>query len=363
MGAELALAASARDWPDSLHRFLVDHGGARVRSRVMGADQALVDQFDVLIIDDICSFLSPRLVRSLRAQGKEVIGVFDPVDGSDAKRHLLECGISDVIELDASPEEFVALVAATVIHRTPLESFASDGPLAHLIGVFGCRGSGVTEVAVAISARLAVGAGTVLVDLDLDRPALAQRLDLPTHPNLLSAVDYAHHEEDRVADSFHRVGSLTVVTGVPPTLEAGRVSTSELAAFVQDLRAGPVTFVVIDAGEDPSVLDLDSFDLLIAVGEASPVGLTRLVSDVTALSRREIGGSLLTVVNRAPVRSRRSDEVRREVRRVVGDVRVVLIPFDRHVERAAWDGRPVDRGRLGRAGGRLADLLAEGVSA
>ena len=103
MGPQLALAASARDCPDRLHRFLMDHGGGRVRSRVMGPEQAMADDFDVILIDDICSFLTPRLVVRLRDSGKEVVGVFSPADGPDAKRRLLECGITDVIESDAPP--------------------------------------------------------------------------------------------------------------------------------------------------------------------------------------------------------------------------------------------------------------------
>lgn len=35
---ELALAMSARNWADELHRFLADHGGARVRVTAMGPE-------------------------------------------------------------------------------------------------------------------------------------------------------------------------------------------------------------------------------------------------------------------------------------------------------------------------------------
>jgi hypothetical protein len=67
----------------------------------MGPEQAMADQFDVLLIDDVCSFLTPRLVRGLRDRGREVVGVYSPADAPDAKRHLLESGITDVIESNA----------------------------------------------------------------------------------------------------------------------------------------------------------------------------------------------------------------------------------------------------------------------
>ena len=116
-GPELALAASARAWPDRLHRFLIDHGGGRVRTRIMSLEQAVNDQYEVLFVDDVCSFLTPRLVRSVRELGREIVGVYDPVDADDAKRHLLECGITDVIEEGAAPVEFLALAEATLLHR------------------------------------------------------------------------------------------------------------------------------------------------------------------------------------------------------------------------------------------------------
>ncbi|HUP17291.1 MAG TPA: hypothetical protein VM848_14720, partial [Acidimicrobiia bacterium] len=65
MGPDIALAASAREWPDRLHRFLLDHGGGRIVDRVMTPDQASDAGFDVLLIDDVCSFLTPRLVTML----------------------------------------------------------------------------------------------------------------------------------------------------------------------------------------------------------------------------------------------------------------------------------------------------------
>ena len=72
---DIALAASARNWPDQLHRFVLDHGGGRIVDRVMGPDQAAETPFDILVIDDVCSFLTPRLVDVVKSRGSEVLGV------------------------------------------------------------------------------------------------------------------------------------------------------------------------------------------------------------------------------------------------------------------------------------------------
>ena len=120
MTPDIALAASAREWPDRLHRHLLEHGGGRVVARVMGPEQTVEATFDALLIDDVCSFLTPRLVSVIKKSGAEVVGVFSPTDGSDAKRRLLECGISDVIETDAAPEEYLEKVMAALAHRVPV---------------------------------------------------------------------------------------------------------------------------------------------------------------------------------------------------------------------------------------------------
>ena len=81
-GPELALAASAGPGrtpsPTSIDRVEV------VRTRVMGLEQAVGDEYEVLLIDDVCSFLTPRLVRNVREMGREIVGVYDPVDAHDA---------------------------------------------------------------------------------------------------------------------------------------------------------------------------------------------------------------------------------------------------------------------------------------
>ena len=100
---EIALAVSTREWTEHLHRFVVDRGGARVRLYVMRPEDAFSESFDVLLIDDICSFLSPHLVKKLRERGRHVVGVFNPDDFPDGRDRLRSCDVTEVIEADASP--------------------------------------------------------------------------------------------------------------------------------------------------------------------------------------------------------------------------------------------------------------------
>jgi MinD-like ATPase involved in chromosome partitioning or flagellar assembly len=325
----------------------------------MGPDQALADEFAILIIDDVCSFLSPRLVRRLRLQGKEVVGVFDPLDGPDAKRRLLECGISDVIEADASPDEFLTLVAATVEHRVELDPERDTNRTAQSIGVVGTPGSGVTEIAVALATDLSSRHDTVLVDLDLERSSIAQRLDLPLHPNLRTAIDYVHHNRDRLNDAMHALGSLSIVTGLPtPGKGVSQLSLSEIRALVDDLAKDESSFIVLDLGEGFDLLGPELPNIIVVVDGSSPVGMTRLIRNVAEAVRRSSGSELLAVVNNAPRSSRRTDEIRQELASALGDLPLTMIRADPRVESAAWNGQTLTKGSFARSTRRIGRILS-----
>ncbi|MDP9494550.1 MAG: hypothetical protein M3P87_04850 [Actinomycetota bacterium] len=364
MGPELALAASARDWPDRVHRFLLDHGGGRVIARVMGPEQAAHDDYDILLIDDVCSFLTPRLVQRLREIGREVVGVYSPDDGPDAKRRLLECGITDVIEADATAEEFVASAAAILAHRPQAHLAPHRTSPTFRIGVLGSgAGTGVTEVAIALSSHLAKKRSTVLIDLNQSWPAIAQRLDLPLHPNLRTAVDLAHYSPERLHEAIHQSGDLAVVAGLANPGAGSEVSGHELRSLVEDLGTHRFGFVVADLGPVGGEITpgLHDFGMLVVVGAANPVGMTRLVKTV----QRLISGphpEILIVVNRVGG-THLGSEIRSELRRTVSGTSFVLLPNDSRVEGAAWNGVVVDRGHFHKAMKDVAGLLDEAIPA
>ncbi len=365
MGPELALAASTRDWPDRVHRFLLDHGGGRVIARVMGPEQAVHDDYDILLIDDVCSFLTPRLVQRLREVGREVVGVYSPDDGPDAKRRLLECGITDVIEADASAEEFVVSAAAILAHRPVVTRAPPRSSPIFRIGVIGSgAGTGVTEVSIALSSHLAKRRSTVLIDLNQSWPAIAQRLDLPLHPNLRTAVDLAHYSPERLHEAIHQSGDLAVVAGLANPGAGSEVSEHDLRSLVEDLGAYRFEFLVADLGSVSGEVNagLLDFGMLVVVGAAHPVGVTRLVKTVQGLlSGRH--PEILVVVNRVAGGSHLRSEIRSELSRALPGTSVVLLPSDSRVEGAAWNGVVVERGPFQKAMKDVAGLLDEAIPA
>jgi MinD-like ATPase involved in chromosome partitioning or flagellar assembly len=346
MTADIALAASAREWPDRLHRFLLDHGGGRVVDRVMSADQAQAGRFDVLLIDDICSFLTPRLVTVLKRGGSEVIGVFAPEDGSDAKRRLLECGISDVIETGASPEEFIEKIVTTLAHRLPILEFEEPGSDTVGIAVTGpSAGVGITEVAVSLAVALAERTSTVLLDIDPVWPSVAQRMGLSLHPNIRTAIDHSLHSPDRLPEAICPVESLGVIGGRADFGHGAPISRHEVVSLL-DCLGDHTDVVVADVGPAGDVQGglLGEFDTILAVGAPDPVGVTRLLKTVGQLQTTHPNRSVLGVVNMVGRGGFRGGEVTREIQRSFPDLTLVTLPFDPRVSAAAWDGR-VDAGR------------------
>lgn len=352
MVPDIALAASAREWPDRLHRFLLDHGGGRIVDRVMAADQATAGGFDVLLIDDVCSFLTPRLVAVLKQSGTEVIGVYMPEDGPDAKRRLLECGISDVIETDATPEEFLATVNGALAHRVPLQPEEDSPPAdSFRIAVTGpCEGVGITEIAIGLAQSLASEVGTVLIDMDQLWSSIAQRLDLPVHPNIRTAIDHALHHIERLGEAVQETDGLSVVGGRADGGQGARITRPD-AMMLMDGLSESREVVVADLGPlgnaEPGLLR--EFDTVIIVGTATPVGVARLIKSVENVLSSAPSLSVLAVVNKTGKGSFRRAEIIGEIARTLPDVPVVTVPFDHRLELAVWDGTVELRGRYGKA--------------
>jgi hypothetical protein len=240
----------------------------------MSLEQAVSDQYEVLFIDDVCSFLTPRLVRSVRELGREIVGVYDPVDAHDAKRHLLECGITDVIEEGAAPVEFLALAEATLLHRGAPSPTVTPRPRSFRVGVLSpIGGVGCTEIAIGIATNLSQSRSTLLIDLDERMPSVTQRLDLPIHPNLLTALEAAHHAAGSITEAILDHDSIDVIGGLVNTTSGQDIPHIEIEGVLDEIGKAGYEVVVADLGSPrPDRLEFIRFHVLIVVGLANPVG-------------------------------------------------------------------------------------------
>jgi len=361
---ELALAASAREWPDRLHRHILDHGGATVVTRVMVAEQAIDHSYDVMLIDDICSFLSPGLVGHVRKSGAEIVGVYAPADGSDAKRMLLECGISDVIETEAEPDEFLTVVASAMKHRSPVvPALPPASVLGWSIGVVGSTvGVGATEISIALAHGLSRTVETFLIDADPVWPSVSQRLGLKVHPNIRTALDATVHRSVDVRDSLQAFDGLDVLGGLADRWAPPSLAHSELEMLFEAM-ASETSALVVDLGsqEFAAAGVLRSFDSVAVVGRGDPVGVSRLLVAVEKMASKQPGLSLLLVVNQVPEQRFYQSEIKREVEGAFPNVPVLLVPADRRLSLASWDGGLAARGPFAKATKRIARIVAESL--
>lgn len=369
---EVALAVSARVWPDRLHRFLADHGGARVRAQVLAPEDALAETYEVLIIDDVSSFLTPRLVHELQRTNRMVLGVFDPADGPDGKERLREWGVDQVIESAASAEEFViavrTLVALAPRHRVDEpDSTENPAPRGRLIAIGAPPGGcGSTEVAVAIANRLSNRGRTVLVDVDEVAPAIAQRLGLRLLPNLRTAIDVIQHRRGDLGRSLQEVGTLSVLGGLSGARDWMEVRPVEVQDVLSELSRN-FRFVVANVGpllEETGFGEGERFglsrsvvaaaDVVVGVGLGHPVSVSRTIAWSVAAFSLNPDAVFSLLINRAPRSAYRRGEILSEVTLATGRS-VEFLPSDDRVEAASWEGKPVPPGRFRRAIDRFSD--------
>jgi MinD superfamily P-loop ATPase len=369
---EIALVFTPEPWVEELHRHLSDHGGARVRSLVVEPAAARDEHYDVLVVGHRWVALNRALVDDLHARGRAVVGVYDR--GEPAGRlHLAEVGVDAVVESDASPNTFVSVIAATAGRRDDVATALVDAERRHarLLVVGGPPGVGRTEVAVQLALALGRTCSVVLVDADDVAPAVAQRLALGIEPNLRTAIEAVEHRRADVAGSvvIEPTTGLAVLCGLPNVAGWSEVRPSEVLRVIDELGDHLDVLVADGVGllEDVASGGRSRFaigrallaeaETVVAVGDASPVGVARLLSWTAEALQLAANTSVVAVVNRAPTSRFRRGEVFEELMTSAPFDRVVFVPNDARVTTAAWNGVAVRRGPFTRALEPLADLV------
>ncbi|MDF1597375.1 MAG: hypothetical protein P1T08_14955 [Acidimicrobiia bacterium] len=377
--AELGIAVSPREWGERLHRFVADHGGARVRTRVMRPEDVLSEQFDVLVIDDLTSYLSRRLVQQAQANGKLVLGVFDRVEFREGEERLRSLGVDAVVEAQAPPEEFLKAVGRIFVGPERLSVAGSDEPISGSIGpsdlgaeggkvtVVGGPSGGVgrTEIAIALAAGWRYRGGSVaLVDCDDLAPSIAQRLGIALHPNLRSAVDALNHRSDGLHASlaFPRHVGVEVLIGLPNPRDWIELRSSDVVEVVRELAHGRDR-VVVDIGariEDLSYHGgpdrnglaralVSAADQVVVVGQPTPVGVARLIEWLADAASLVEQATVHCVFNRIGRSSFQQREVAIEFTRSYQPATLSFVPEDRRVSDAGWAGEAVPIGPYSKA--------------
>jgi len=363
----VALVLSPRDWAARLHRHAVDHGGVRVKARILRPEEATGGDFEVLVIDDTTSFLSQRFVDEIHGSGHKVLGVYDDEEFPEGCDRLQRMGVDAVIGAEATAEEFVHRIAEmrpgeAMGAARVLAQHAASGKVVVVGGPFG--GTGSTEIAIGLAGRLQDGGSqTVLVDADDVAPSIAQRLGLPLVPNLRTLVEHSRHGEDIGSDVDDSAG-FRVVCGIPNPRDWFELRPADVVVAVEDL-AKTADCVIVDVSSGVERLPGDGryrlsrrliamADVLIGVGVPTPLGVSRLLDWVAETKVLNEHIRLCLVINRTPKGAFLRSEVAREIERIFEPSVLRFLPTDRRVEQASWAGGLVRKGAFTRAVAALA---------
>ena len=374
-----------------------DHPGVRVVGTILSSADAMELGYDVLILDDTSSFLTPRLIDRLQRSDRAVIGVYDPERGGPGRSRLLEMGVDAVVVASASPEDIVGSIEEVVERRDlvqrfaevlgpdlttesipqsalPTEPLSDAGRVGRVVAVTGA--SGVLEVVVGLGTHLAGWRHpTLLADLDTLEPALAQRLDVELTPNVVTALEALRFRSDLTREFAYHSGGFAVLGGLPNPREWATLAEDEIVDLLEQLTlAFEVVLVRIDRHlEDLSTLTgaagrfgasravAATADAIVGVGDPSPVGVAGMLGWLGDL-RTVTSAPVHLVLNRIRPGPFQRHEVMEELRRSFTPASVTLLPDDNRLPRASWQGEPVYSGKFMKALAPLAAALGAAVS-
>lgn len=372
MEARLLLGATQHGWVTDLTHWLSEHGGAQLVGQALTpADIHDVD-FDVLLLDTWSSLLTRRLVDQVQRDGRAVLVLTNGHRPDAESNRLSELGVTVTLPITAEAERIISRAGEVAAVRRFIDDELDD-PFppqpelppgegkSRLLVVVGH--DSVTEIAVNLAAALSrQERHTVLVDLDTVSPAIAQRLDIPILPNLLTAADHVRRGRfgpDSVVS--HSLG-FDVISGLANPKEWDGLSLVDAGELLDALadEYSVILTVVHQVLEDLAPLSglegrfdlgrhaVEKADELIVASAGSPVGLVRTlttIADIRSLTEAPIH----VVVNRMPSEGFRRAEWSRELARTFSPASLWFLPADSRVSQAAWDGRLPDRGRFQKA--------------
>ena len=357
----IAIAGSQRAWASELLRFLSDFGGARLKGTVLTAREALEPGYEVLIIDDITSYLSPLLVERVQESGRKVVGVYDPEYSERGRDRLQALGADAVIPADAGPEVILETVSILgpgrpTPDRAEAAGFAQD-PAARITAVAG--GDQAGELAVALGGTfMTEGLTTLVIDADTVAPMLGQRLSMPVVPNLLTALDAHVQLRGSVQDSLLAGPyGFALLSGIPEASEWETVRADEAVDLIKTA-AGRFDHLIVKVS--PHVEELSRFGArdgrfevsrsvvalagdVVYMAEPTPVGLSRALRWISQV-RRLVGGRLHVVFESADLSTYQRGELSDELTRSFMPASITWLPVDQGQERAVWNGAAIPKG-------------------
>jgi len=379
MEPRLLLGASQLGWVTALTQWVAEHGGAQLVGQALTPDDVDQAHFDLLVLDGWSSLLNRRLVDRVQQTGAAVMVLVNAERPDAEAGRLRDLGVSLSLPLSASPDLIVSRGAEVAAVRrvngrphpaAPTATLPDQPSDTHRLLVVTGTG-GVTEVTAHLAAASArLGQSTVLVDLNTVTPSIAQRLDLPLVPNLLTVCEEIRRSRLDPDGMLSHPAGFKVVSGLANPREWDElttVDTGELLAGLED--SFQVTLAVVhplleelaplsglEGRFDTGRRTIEKADEVLVVATPSPVGVVHAlgaIADIRSLTSVPIH----VAVNRVPKSRFVADQWAEELTRLFTPASLSFLPTDVRVNRAAWDGRLALNGPFSRQIRHLADGL------
>jgi len=379
---QVLLAAADEPWETVVVRALQQPGsGMTLVRRCMDVADAIATaasgQADAVLLSAGLRGLDTDVLARLADAGAEPVVVIDPDDTSTANR-LARMGATSVLswrEVSELPQLVTTRVASRHNGATPpaqaaadesgFTSVADDAPLGRLVTVWGPTGApGRSTIALGLAAACSEhGLPTLLVDADVYGGAISPMLAILDEISGLLAAARLANTGSLDLPALHRqvreLGpTLRVLTGLPRADRWTQLRPGALAQILHTARQ-MAPLVIVDCGfsleqdeelsydtaaprrNGATLLALEQADLILAVGSADPVGLTRLARGVLDLGDAVPGADTALVVNRVrPSLGWSREDIADLLHRFTGRTPVAYLPEDRSaVDRALVEGK------------------------
>jgi MinD-like ATPase involved in chromosome partitioning or flagellar assembly len=362
MHVVLLLAAGA-DWETRALGLFSGRRDLVVLKRCVDVDDLLatasVGQADTAVVALEAPGLDLAAVDRLRASGVRSIAVA-PGDLEQARVRATRIGLRAVLGADEVAELPDAIIATEPdpLPEAPEPPAGPGGPSGRILTVWGPPGApGRTTVATALAAALSAHRRTTLVDVDPYGGSVAQVLGvLDEVSGLLAAARLAGAGmlEERFSSVQRALDPrLTVVTGLPRPDRWTEVRAGTVELLLET--AARHGHVVVDTGfsleqdgelvgrgrHQMTLAALDVADEVLVVGNADPVGLSRLARALVDLREAQPATPVRVVVNRMrPTLGWSERDVAQMVAGFATPVGLHFLPEDRAcVDRALVTGR------------------------
>jgi len=303
-------------------------------------------------------YLTSRLIAEADVQGVRLVAL---ADGDSGSRFAASLGLQEVVLVDAGWEAVEAALRGDDLRPVP----ASASRSGQVIAVWGPAGSpGRTTVAVNVAAELAAAGHTVaLADVDTHSGSVAPTLGLLDEaPGFAAACRLAGADSldlqqlERIGERYLSAhGSFWVLTGIGRPSRWPELSASRVAATLQACREW-VDYTVVDTGfslendeeissdlhaprrNAATIAALRDADLVIAVGAADPVGLSRFLRAHVDLMETVGTDRVLVAMNKirtGAIGPSPAAQVANSLERFGGISDPAMIPYDRPTMDAA----------------------------